>query len=65
MSELLRRQGPVRGAMCVHMVYGPGSSPVLACRKIKNGPLNVPFWVPEQGIQVLVVPKPLETATEV
>jgi hypothetical protein len=40
MSELLRRLGPVRGAMCVHIVYGTGFSPGLACRKIENGPLN-------------------------
>jgi len=43
MSELLRRLGPVRSVMCVHIVYGPCSSPGLACRKIKNGPLNFPF----------------------
>jgi len=53
MSELLRRLGPVRSVMCVHIVYGPCSSPGLACRKIKNGPLNFPFWVPEQDRQVL------------
>ena len=43
MLWLLRRLGPVRGAMCVHIVYGTGSSSGLACRKIENGPLNFHF----------------------
>jgi hypothetical protein len=43
MSKLLRRLGPFRSAVCVHIVYGPCSSPGLACSKIENGPLSFPF----------------------
>jgi hypothetical protein len=52
LSELLRRLGPIRGALCVcvcmHIVYGPGSSLALACRKNENGPLNFHLWDPER-----------------